>query len=365
MLIGLFGTGRNGSSLIGRLLDGLEDTYVHPVEERFLTAFDDLALHGRVTRLVEQNCTSRPLSRLDDRLPLATLDSYFKISLDSLLTHCASTIGLPSDLRSLELADILPTRYYSAPDFTSQYLSGVANKVRPDIHFRHHLFKSIEVAYLDVYERCFPDMRFIHIVRDPIAVCSSQKRSLMDNKRLPASYLGYDWLTCMLDKRWLAHARFLSARKGDSRHIVIRYEDLVSQPSAELERIATSLGLSPPTRPTVQTIFYNLDKERWDYNPSKRGVHTPTEVIADLQERNRYGEVLSPREVDLISVKTREFLPDFGYRCLSDATMADVRRRYLIPDWSEFKHCSRNPRYLLRGLIGILYRRIGLFRSCH
>ena len=61
MLIGVFGTGRNGSSLIGRLLDGLGDTYVHPVEEKFLTGFDDLGKYGRVTRLVEQNCKTSQL----------------------------------------------------------------------------------------------------------------------------------------------------------------------------------------------------------------------------------------------------------------------------------------------------------------
>ena len=67
MLIGLFGTGRNGSSLIGRLLDGLQDTYVHPVEELFLTAFDDLAHRGRLTRMVVQNCTTQPLTHLKFR----------------------------------------------------------------------------------------------------------------------------------------------------------------------------------------------------------------------------------------------------------------------------------------------------------
>lgn len=363
MLIGLFGTGRNGSSLIGRLLDGLQDTFVHPVEERFLTAFDDLAHHGRVTRLVEQNCTAHTLRHLDDRLPLDVLAGYFGISIEALLKHCASTVGPPSSLHSLKVAEVLPAGERSVEEFTRLYLAGIAAKVRPDVQFRHHLFKSIEVAYLDEYEHRFPDMRFVHIIRDPVAVCSSQKRSLLENKNLPASYLGYDWLTCMLDKRWLPHARFLASRRNDARHIVVRYEDLVAEPVAELSRIATGLGLAPPLRPTVQTIFYDLDKEKWDYNPSKRGVDTPTEVVADLQERNRYDEVLTPREIDLIAARTREFLPGLGYQSPSAATMADVRRQYLLPDKWEFMHCGRSPRFLARGMIGFIYRRAALLKG--
>lgn len=363
MLIGLFGTGRNGSSLIGRLLDGLQDTFVHPVEERFLTAFDDLAHHGRVTRLVEQNCTTRVLRRLDGRLPLDVLAGYFRISIEALLKHCADTVGSPSRLRSFDLAEVLPATNPSVEEFTRLYLAGIAAKVRPDVQFRHHLFKSIEVAYLDEYERRFPDMRFVHIVRDPIAVCSSQKRSLMENKNLPASYLGYDWLSCMLDKRWVPHARFLASRRNDVRHIVVRYEDLVAEPVAELGRIAANLDLAPPPRPTVQTIFYDLDKEKWDYNPSKKGVDTPTEVVADLQERNRYDEVLTSREIDLIAVKTREFLPSLGYESPSAATLADVRWQYLLPDKWEFMHCGRSPRFLARGLVGLFYRRAVLFKE--
>ena len=83
MLIGLFGTGRDGSSLIGRLLDGLQDTtYGHPVEELFLTAFDDLAHHGRLTRLVVQNCTTRPLAHLGGTLSSGLLECYNYPSLE-------------------------------------------------------------------------------------------------------------------------------------------------------------------------------------------------------------------------------------------------------------------------------------------
>lgn len=360
MLIGLFGTGRNGSSLIGRLLDGLEDTYVHPVEEKFLTAFDDLASYARVTRLVEQNCTTRRLTRLDERLSREQLTGYYQLSLDAIVKHCAETVGLPGEVREFSLEKVAPSQAFSVDTFTREYLAGLAALIRPDVDFRHHLFKSIEVPYIAEYERIFPDMKFIHIVRDPVVVCSSQKRSLMENKGLPASYLGFDWLTCMVDKRWVPHARFIAERREDPRHIVVRYEDLVKAPSEEIGRVAAWLGLAPPPRPTDQTVFHDLDKIKWGDNPSKKGVEAPTKVVANLQQKNRYDEILTRREIDLIAVKTRNWLAGLGYESPSDATLAEVVAQYLTLDKWELMHCN-TPRYLARGLIGLAYRRVTLF----
>ena len=365
MLVGLFGTGRNGSTLIGRMLDGLQDTYVHPVEELFLSAFDDLARHGKLTRLVIQNCTTHQLNHLNGALPSGLLERYYRPSLDLLLKYHSETAGVSRQLRTLDLGELLPSSNCTVEEFTLGYLKGLAAKVRPEISFRHYLFKSIEVAYLTEYEQRFPDMKFIHIVRDPVAVCSSQKRSLLENKCVPASYLGYDWLTCMLDKRWLPHAQFVSERRGDPRHILVRYEDLVTQPVTEIDKVAHGLSLSRPPRPTVQTIFHDLDKANWGGNPSKKGVKSPTEVVANLQKRNNYEEVLTQREIDLIGVKTRDLLPGLGYQSPSDAGLAEVRRKYLLPDKWEFMHCGRSPSYLVRGLIGFVYRRAALFRGRH
>ena len=360
MLIGLFGTGRNGSTLIGRLLDGLQDTYVHPVEEKFLTAFDDLVRHSRVTRLVEQNCTTRRLTRLDGLLSREQLTGYYQLSLDAIMKHCADTVGLPREVRGLSLEKVVPSQTCSVETFTREYLSGLAALIRPDVAFRHHLFKSIEVPYITEYEHLFPDMKFIHIMRNPVVVCSSQKRSLMENKGLPASYLGFDWMTCMLDKRWVPHARFITSHRQDPRHIVVRYEDLVKTPAEEIGRVAAWLDLAPPPRPMDQTIFHDLDKAKWGENPSKKGVESPTKVVADLQQKNRYDEVLTRREIDLIAVKTRNWLAGLGYESPSDATLGEVAAQYLTLDKWELMHCN-TPRYLVRGLIGLLYRRATLF----
>ena len=363
MLIGIFGTGRNGSSLIGRLLDGLGDTYVHPVEEKFFTSFNDFCNKGKVTRLVEQNCVSQKLKSLDKELNCSQLENYFnKNSLNEIYEHCQSTIGTPNDLEKLSLCNLIGSGQYLVEDFTRNYLEGLSRELRPDVNFKHHMFKTIETPYLAEYEKRFPDMRFIHIFRHPVTVCSSQKRSLMENKKLPASYLGYDWLSCMLEKRWVPHAKFLAEHKDDPRHIIVRYEDLVTDPKGEIKRIAEGLGIEPPPRPDEQTIFHDLDKTSWGSNPSRKGVDTPKGVVADLQKRNKYVEVLTKREIDFIAVKTNGLLEQLGYDRFSDASRLKVALQYLLLDKWEFMHW-RNPRLILLGLYGIVCRRFYLFRK--
>ena len=361
MLIGVFGTGRNGSSLIGRLLDGLGDTYVHPVEEKFLTAFSDLSRHGRVTRLVEQNCVTHHIDHLDDENEISQMAPYFNNnSLRDIHNHSKATVGYPVELGQPDLTDLMGQDRVDFETFTRRYLERLAQWVRPDIAFQNHLFKSIETPYIEQYEKIFPDMRFIHIIRNPIAVCSSQKRSLLENKKRYASYLGYDWLSCMLDSRWVPHARLISERLDDPRHIVLRYEDLVKDPEGEINRIATHLGLVPPPRPKVQTIFHDLDKSTWGGNPSKKGVDTPNEVVPNLQQKNQYKEVLTQREIALISVKTRLYLGLLGYESSTDVTKLQVILSYFLLDRWEWVNCS-NLREVLRALYGVIYRRLKLF----
>ncbi|ODS23496.1 hypothetical protein AB835_08665 [Candidatus Endobugula sertula] len=361
MLIGVFGTGRNGSSLISHLIDGLGDTYVHPVEEKFLTAFDSISRKGRITRFVEQNCIDYQLTNLDKELTFSHLSGYINASLRGIHRHSKEAVGAPAELPLLTTDDLFNTFHScDAKGFVTEYLNKIAQKIRPDVSFQHHLFKSIETPYIEEYERIFDNIKFIHIIRHPKDVCSSQKRSLVENKNLPESYLGYDYLSCMLDKRWVPHAEFIESRKNNPNHIIVKYENLVKDPNQEIQRIAKAFNLTPPPRPNVQTIFNDLDKKTWGSNPSKKGVKFPVEVVSDLQKKCDYTEVLSPRELDLISYKTKKWLLALDYELFSEVTKKKVILQYVKLEKSEFKNW-RTVSFFGRGLLGLIYRRMAIF----
>lgn len=359
MLIGIFGTGRNGSTLISRLLDGLAGTYVHPVEENFLSVMNELVSGERVRRSVQQNCSTRPLRDLSSPVPTERLSRRYRASVESLRKTAEQTWGEGRTLPDFALESALGSHALQPAEFIPRYLGALARWVQPEIRFTHHAFKTIEVPYIRQYEEHFPGMRFIHIVRHPVDVCSSQKRTLMQQKSLPASYLGLDWLACMVTKRWIPHAAAILTRRGDPAHAVVRYEDLVQDSTAEIRRLADWLGLGPPPRPNRQTLFHDVDPRTLTDNPSKPGLTTPREAVAQLQSRYGYDEVLTKREIDFIAVKTRGLLEPFGYESPSAAGRADLLVQYLKLDRWELMHCN-TPGTLARGLAGVVYRRFAL-----
>lgn len=361
MLIGIFGTGRNGSTLLGRLLDGLGATYVHPVEENFLSVLADLSCQGSVRRITGQNCTTAPLRGLEHAISREALTTAYQGSLDALRRSVEANLPFSQSRGPFRLDEMLPKSSYPADEFVREYLASAA-AVFPESRHEHHAFKTIETPYVTDYATRFPDMRFIHIVRDPVVVCSSQKRSLMETKRYPATYIGHDWLVCMIDKRWVPHARTILALRDDSRHIVVRYEDLVASPVVEISRLASWLGTSPPERPNVQTIFGNRDFAVLDDNPSKSGIQTPREAMPNLREKFGYVEVLTAREIDLINFKTADLQCHFGYKPSTQPSLPQVLSQYLCIDSWEWKNV-RGPVGILRALYGMLYRRAAIFHQ--
>lgn len=362
MLIGLFGTGRNGSSLLGRLLDGMEKTYVHPVEERILTAFDDLAGAGVVTRATNQNCRTNSAKHLGRSLKGNILEGYFGASVGTLyeafIKKCQDTRDLPA-ISPRELFGDAPI---TVDAFLRQYLSRLGAYVRPDIASEHFLFKCIETPYIEAYGSLFPDMKFVHIICDPVAVCSSQKRSPMENKNLPAFYLGHDWLTCMLEKRWLPHVRTIRKWRCDARQVTTRYEDLVRDPLRETAKICEALDRAPPPRPDTQTIFHDADMQDWGLYPRKKGVAMPVGVIPDLLARHAYKGTLTPMEIDLITCKTAPYLEEVGYEVPKSPGRGKLIVSHALPHRWDFMHC-RTFGSKCRAAIGSLDRRLGLFTS--
>ena len=360
MLIGIFGTGRNGSSLITYLLDGLGETYVHPVEEKFLTGFDCVAQNKKILRSINQNCIDYPLNHINKNVDTSSLN-FMQPSINMFNKHCEETIGDVSKIQIKNIHSILNKKNYSANNFVIDYLTEISNKAIPNNNFKNYLFKSIETPYIETYQDIYPDMKFIHIVRNPYDVCSSQKRSLSENKSLPASYLGFDWLTSMIKYRWKPHADFLMNNHGKDNHITIRYEDLTKDPEHEIKKIADFLCLEVPPRPTEQTIFNNLNKIKWGGNPSKKGINMPSTVVNNLQTLNNYEEILSQRDVDTISYAMKDSLDFFGYKMRSNKSKKDILKNYLFINKDELKHCNTISK-ILRGMIGIFYRRLYLFK---
>jgi len=249
---------------------------------------------------------------------------------------------------------------YDIASFLPEYLEKIGQHVLPKHEFKDYLFKTIETPYVDGYTKLFPDMKFIHLVRDPVAVCSSQKRSIMCNKMHPASYLGGDWLDCMMNKRWLPHARIIEKYKNSSNHILVRYEDLVKRPIREVSRIVDQFSLTMPQSPDLQTEFCNQDMNSMTYNPSKKGIKATKKVVPNFQKVNKYDELLTSGEVNLIRYVASGHLLRLGYEAGQSVDYTTLLRQTICLDKWDVKNC-RSVRSLLKLPAALIRRRKMLF----
>ena len=85
--------------------------------------------------------------------------------------------------------------------------------------------------------KTFPNMKFIHILRDPRAIISS---NLHSKSPYPLIFNVRDWRKSVY---WSWRLRRPAERELRDRFLSLKYEDLIEQPSAEFRRITDYLGL--------------------------------------------------------------------------------------------------------------------------
>ena len=360
MLVGIFGAGRNGSSLLMRLLDGSPGLWIYPIELNYLRAFAPRTVKGTLKRILS-SCASTVSGHTGDTLRLRRRqhiqdwvaeqvqelkDTYLDklVQPIQLTTHPSRAVGerVTGDL---------------VQDFKS-YLDAIRS-----CYDERHLttkpmlmFKSIEVSDLTRYGQLFPDMKFIHIMRHPYSNYSSLKRTDMVLKQKPFWFQGGDILRLQLESRWIPHAEFtLQGLATDpARHYLVRYEDLCDAPARTVTDICSWLGVAPPEEPTIQTVLGGRRIKSLPINSSLKGVDTPAQVVSDMAKAYGYDDILTEREKNLILLRTYKLGRRLGYFTAEDEGRVPAKLPLLIqwiaPDQWEYMNASSRVR-LLRALI--------------
>jgi len=329
--LGIFGAGRNGSTLLMRLLDGSPDLWIYPIELRFLELRDWLASEpGSLDRWAEGQ-----LAELRETY-LGRLEGENEPHADPLAALRASS-GPPE--RRLEAFLDGVRAAYAPPGLSPEAIHG---------------FKTIEVEHPGRYLELFPGLRLLHLVRDPSANYASLKRTDMVVKRKPFWFQGGDVLRTFLERRWLPHARYVLGvgRRDPARHLLVRYEELCSEPTRVVTEICDWLGIRPPAEPELQTA---LGGRHLREQPNR----APEHPVADMQ-RPADG-VVTPREAAFIELATAELAAELGYERNGGATPSRARllRSWLPLDrWETMNVDSR-----LRQGRALVARRLYVYRK--
>ena len=339
MLVGIFATGRNGSTLLMRLLDGSPDLWVHPIDVNYLSVFSDLLKYGRVNTLTSYNATTAKPLTVEGELDVNLLLNVFSGHLQEIEKTYINNLTEPVVARSSPLRAIKEVDKYSSRTFLPAFLKSVRSAYDDrSCNPRHYVFKSIETPYIEEYSDTYPEMRFVHMIRHPFTNYSSLKRTNMITKQWPFWRHGGDELRTFLEKRWIPHARFLvrACTSGSDRHILVRYEDLCDKPEETNHHICRWLGVAPPGDPTLQTVLGGKRMIELPRNASKKGVQTPSRVIANMAEKFGYDDVLTIREKEFILNRTYDLARELGYFAAGEEVTLpnrlDLARKWFLPD---------------------------------
>jgi len=197
-LVFLVGSPRAGTTLLSRMLSAHSDVF-SPAEPHLMPPLAHLGYWETVERApYDPIITQRGLREFVATLPNgeADLTAALRACTDHLYTQSLSTSGAKLFL-----------------DQTPAY-----------------------ALVLDFVTRLYPDARYVVLTRNPLAIWSSYVDSFFDGD-FESAYRNNP----LVERYVPAIARFLS--ETEARHVHVRYEDVVSEPATELQRICDCLGI--------------------------------------------------------------------------------------------------------------------------
>lgn len=177
--------------------------------------------------------------------------------------------------------------------------------------------------------RVFPDAKFIHLVRDGRAVA--------------ASWLGMDWgprhITTVADTWALRLAAGMAAEAKYPESVIrLKYENVVTAPEQEMERLSDFLGISFEedmllarglVLPSRSASTHKLLKEN-----GKTGV--------SISALDKWKTTLTQRQIELFEHRTGDLLGLVGYDLLHTEPRAPSKRESVDVLWQEFSGRARN-----------------------
>ncbi|MBA2485325.1 MAG: sulfotransferase, partial [Nitrospira sp.] len=324
VLVGIFGAGRNGSSLLMRLLDGSPALWIYPIELNYLRAFAPRSVKGAVKRVLSSGMSTLPghtgemVENRQRKVFRAWMAEQLQELKDTYLDKLVHPIPVTGDPLQTIMARVTGDVIGNLESYLDATRSCYDERRLPATPLL--MFKSIEVSDLSRYSRLFPGMKFIHLMRHPYSNYSSLKRTDMVLKQKPFWFQGGDILKLQLESRWIPHAEFtLHGLSTDpARHYLVRYEDICDSPARTVTDICSWLGVAAPEEPTMQTVLGGRHAKSLPVNSSLKGVDTPAQVVSDMAKAYGYDDILTEREKSLILLRTYQLGRRLGYFSAQD-----------------------------------------------
>ncbi len=272
------GCERSGTTMLGSYLGKHPDLLVTPESQFKLGLMRYTAEDGAID--LEQ-----AMAYLRSEYRFAS----WKISLDELATQLA---GKPR-ISYQDLIELILDQYQDKyqPGETRYWVDHTPNNMRHGLRLN----------------RLFPDAKFIHIVRDGRGVAYSYRQVTWGPYE--TYFSAKDWVSKV------GHGLALEHHLGSDKLLLTRYEDILEDPRTEISRICAFLGLD-----------YNelaAGQERFSVPDHSQKQHALVGKGLKKENRGRWREGLSERDIRIFESITKDFLPCLGYDLLFSPSLQE------------------------------------------
>jgi hypothetical protein len=183
-------------------------------------------------------------------------------------------------------------------------------------------------GFVEPLFRMFPDALYVNIVRDPRGATASQLTMGWDEPEVAVATAAVRWEFAIR-----ATDRAARALRPDQ-FLDVRYEDLVTDPERQLERILAFAGLSSSGR-IIERLAHG-ERDGWFRGPHQQAGEPVTAAPVE-----RWRERLTPADVALVEHVAAPFMERFGYVPAAAAppaegdaqTVARLRRAFRRQWW--------------------------------
>jgi hypothetical protein len=378
-LIGIFSAGRTGSTIFSRMIDKLDNTYVHPAEISFLSVYDDLnSIYSPNFRKTHYASKLKKKLDLRERYSSRYLYKYYKKDLD-LINKNYLKYSLSKN--NLNYKDLFKKDKVNPISFVSNYLKTCSNSFIGINNPDDIIFRSIEVSFLENYRILFPEMKFIHLIRDPFdayrsLVISSRVKNLNVNKT--SFNLGGDNLEIFIERRMKLHFEYLNKYDNqpdfEKNNLIINHKDLLDNTHFELLKVGKFLGKKISNNFDKFSIFKNFKLDKLPKNISgidfqKKQPNLDPYLVKNLKDIYNYSHDIETREKKLIYLILKKYMEKYNFSKVSTYKnkLSLILDNLKISRW-EFKNLINKKNSLLKNIYNVLFfipfifrRRLKLF----
>jgi len=155
----------------------------------------------------------------------------------------------------------------------------------------------------------YPNLRIVHIVRDPRDVLASQKnrwkRKRLGGNNIPYSEMIRVWFNYhpfTITKLWKKATKLAADLSSHERVYVLRFEDIISDPEAELAKVCAFLGLP------FESDMVNIPQVG-----SSHRTNADQTLGVVKSTGNSWVKILTPGEVAICEAVAAPLMSDYGY----------------------------------------------------